>query len=56
MGVLEAVQETLEPATNALLGMAPYLETAKWFLLGLTLVGISIMLWARIDDRRRGLR
>ena len=56
MGVLEAIQETLEPATNALLGMAPYLEAAKWFLLGLTLVGIGLMLWARIDDHRRGLR
>ena len=56
MGVIQAVQETLEPATNALLGMAPYLEAAKWFLLGLTFIGIAIMLWARIDDHRRGLR
>ena len=56
MAVLQAVQETLEPATSILVGIAPYLEIAKWLLLGLTFVGISIMLWARIDDHKRGLR
>lgn len=55
-GVIEAVQETLEPATNTLLAIAPYLEIAKWALLILTLVGVGVMLWARIDDRRKGLR
>lgn len=55
-GVIEAVQETLEPATSALLAIAPYLEAAKWLLLAGTLIGIGIMLWARIDDHRKGLR
>lgn len=53
---IEAVQDTLEPATSALLTIAPYLESAKWLLLAVTLVGIAAMLWARIDDRRKGLR
>jgi hypothetical protein len=25
-------------------------------LLAVTLIGIGVMLWARIDDRRKGLR
>lgn len=55
-GTIEAVQETLEPATSALFAIAPYLEVAKWLLLVVTLIGIGVMVWARIDDRRKGLR
>jgi len=56
IGAIEAVQETLEPATSALMNIAPYLETAKWILLAVTMIGIVAMIWARIDDRRKGLR
>lgn len=56
LGVLEAVQQTIDPARDALVGLAPYLEAAKWLLLAVTLIGIGVMLWARIDDHRRGLR
>ncbi len=56
LGVVEAVQQTIDPARDALVGLAPYLETAKWLLLAVTLIGIGVMLWARIDDRRKGLR
>ena len=54
--MVEAVQQTLDPARDALIGIAPYLETAKWLLLAVTLIGIGVMLWARIDDHRKGLR
>ena len=53
---IEAVQQTVQPASEALLTLVPYLEVAKWLLLAVTLVGIAIMLWARIDDHRKGLR
>jgi hypothetical protein len=53
---IEAVQQIIQPASDALLTLVPYLEIAKWLLLGVTLVGIGIMLWARIDDHRKGLR
>jgi hypothetical protein len=53
---IEAVQETFGPAQDALVGIAPFLDAAKWALLLLTIIGIGVMLWARIDDRRRGLR
>jgi hypothetical protein len=53
---VEAVRESLTPAQETLFQIAPYLEIAKWALLALTLVGLGVMLWARIDDRRKGLR
>ena len=56
VGVIEVVQQTIDPARDALIGLVPYLEVAKWLLLVLTLVGIGVMLWARIDDHRKGLR
>ena len=56
IGIIEAVQDTIEPAKSALIAIIPYLETAKWLLLGVTLIGIGTMVWARIDDRRKGLR
>lgn len=56
LSVVEAVQQTVDPARGALLAVAPYVDAAKWFLLAITLIGIAAMLWARIDDRRKGLR
>jgi len=56
LGVVEAVQQTIDPARDALAGIAPYLDAAKWALLAVTLIGIGVMLWARIDDRRKRLR
>ncbi|QQR68870.1 MAG: structural protein P5 [Alphaproteobacteria bacterium] len=56
LGVVEAVQQTIDPARDALVGLVPYLEVAKWLLLAVTLIGIGVMLWARIDDHRKGLR
>jgi hypothetical protein len=44
------------PDEPALVGVVPYLDAAKWGLLAVTLIGIGVMLWARIDDRRMGLR
>lgn len=56
VGVLEAIRESIDPAREALLGIVQYVDAVKWLLLALTLVGIGIMVWARIDDRRKGLR
>ena len=82
-GAIGAIQETVGQAHEALVGVVPYLDAAKWGLLaGITtpsvrrtrrssascrismrrgglpppLIGIGVMLWARIDDRRKGLR
>ena len=56
VGALEAVRESLDPAREALLGIVQYVDAVKWLLLAITLIGIGIMVWARIDDRRKGLR
>ena len=45
-----AIQETVGQAHEALVGVVPYLDAAKWGLLAVTLLGIGVMLWARIDD------
>ena len=55
-GAIGAIQETVGQAHEALVGVVPYLDAAKWGLLAVTLIGIGVMLWARIDDRRKGLR
>jgi hypothetical protein len=55
-GAIGAIQETVGQAHEALVGVVPYLDAAKWGLLAVTLIGITVMLWARIDDRRKGLR
>jgi len=56
VSVLEAVRENIDPTREALLGIVQYVDAVKWLLLAVTLVGIGVMIWARIDDRRKGLR
>lgn len=53
---IEAVQEHLDTATDALWGIAPYLEWAKYALIALTVIGVGWMIYARLSDRKRGLR
>lgn len=56
LGALQAAQDSLAPARDSLQMLVPYLDVAKWLLLAITLIGIGIMVWARIDDYRKGLR
>ncbi len=56
VAVVQAVQQSIDPARDALTSLVPYLDAAKWLLLAVTLIGIGIMLWARIDDHIKGLR
>ncbi|MER2520640.1 MAG: hypothetical protein ABTQ34_08130 [Bdellovibrionales bacterium] len=56
LGALESIRDGLDPARDALQTLVPYLDIAKWLLLAITLIGIGIMVWARIDDHRKGLR
>ena len=56
VSVLEAVRENIDPTREALLGIVQYVDAVKWLLLAVTLIGIGVMIWARIDDRRKGLR
>jgi len=56
LGALESVRDSLDPARDTLQMLVPYLDIAKWLLLAITLIGIGVMIWARIDDYRKGLR
>jgi len=56
LGALQAVQDGLAPARDSLQMLVPYLDIAKWLLLAITLIGLGVMIWARIDDHRKGLR
>ena len=56
LGALQAVQDGIAPARDSLQMLVPYLDIAKWLLLAITLIGLGVMIWARIDDHRRGLR
>lgn len=56
LGALQAVQDGLAPVRDALQTLVPYLHVARWLLLTITLIGIGVMIWARIDDHRKGLR
>lgn len=48
--------EQLESAQTALSGLTPYLEAAQWALMGVTLLGVGLMVFARIDDAKKGIR
>ena len=56
LGALQAAQDSLAPARDSLQMLVPYLDIAKWLLLSITLISIGVMIWARIDDNRKGLR
>jgi len=56
VGALETLKDNLDPARDTLQTLVPYLDIAKWLLLALTIFGIGVMVWARIDDYRKGLR
>lgn len=53
---IETVQNDLDTASSALWQLAPYLEWAKYALIAITLIGVGWMVYARISDRKRGLR
>lgn len=56
LGALESIRDGLDPAKDTLQTLVPYLDIAKWLLLVITLLGIGVMIWARVDDYRKGLR
>lgn len=53
---LGTVGVALSEAASQLSPLAEYSNILKWAFLGLTIAGVAVMLWARIDDRNKGLR
>ena len=56
VAAIQGIHDSLDPARDALMQIIQYVDWAKWPLLAITLFGIAYMIWARIDDRRKGLR
>jgi threonine/homoserine/homoserine lactone efflux protein len=54
--VLGMAVETIREVEPALPVLQSALQIAPWAVGVLALTGIAYMVWARIDDRRRGLR
>lgn len=53
---LTAVSEAVTQAASNVEPLIPYLETMKWVFIALTVIGIGIAIYARLDDRNKGLR
>jgi len=53
LGLIAELVRNLEPALPLL---TTALEFAPWVVGGIVLISIAWILWARLDDRRRGLR
>lgn len=53
---IEVAQEALAEAQGAVLPLVPYLDTLRWVFIALALAGISVAIWARLDDWRKGQR
>ncbi|WER10434.1 D-Ala-D-Ala carboxypeptidase family metallohydrolase [Rhodobacter capsulatus] len=48
-GVLAETQSTIQP-------LVPYLDTLRWVLIAIALIGIAVTIHARLDDWKRGQR
>jgi hypothetical protein len=51
---VEIAQEILAEAQDAILPLAPHLDTLRWLFIVLALGGIAVAVWARVDDWKRG--
>lgn len=55
-GAIEAVQDVLGETQSHLSDLALYLDVAKWLLVAVALVGLGLVIYARISDRKGGHR
>ena len=53
---VEIAQEVLTEAEGTILPLVPYVNSLRWLLIALALVGLIIVIYARLDDWRKGQR
>ena len=51
---LEAAWQLVEPARQAIIEAAPYVDAAKWILLVLTLIGAGVTIYSMVKRMRSG--
>ena len=53
---IEVAQEVLAETQSTILPLVPYLDTLRWVFIAVALIGIAVMIHARINDWKRGQR
>ncbi|PLL13941.1 peptidase M15 [Tabrizicola sp. TH137] len=53
---VEVLQDVLAETQSTIQPLVPYLDTLRWVLIGIALIGIAITIHARLDDWKRGQR
>jgi len=53
---VEVAQQVMAETQSAILPLVPYLDTLRWVLIAVALVGIAVTIYARLDDWKRGRR
>ncbi|MCF6317357.1 MAG: D-Ala-D-Ala carboxypeptidase family metallohydrolase [Marinosulfonomonas sp.] len=53
---VEVVQQAVADTQSALQPLVPYLDTLRWVLIAVALIGVSVTIYARWDDWRKGRR
>ena len=53
---IEAVQQAVTDTQSALQPLIPYLDTMRWLFIAVALMGVSVTIYARWDDWRKGRR
>jgi len=53
---VEVAQQVLAETQTAILPLVPYLDTLRWLLIAIALIGIAVTIHARLDDWKRGRR
>jgi len=53
---IEAVQQAVADTQSVLQPLIPYLDTLRWVFIAVALVGVSVAIYARWDDWRKGRR
>ena len=53
---VELAQQVLPETQGAVLPLVPYLDTLRWLFIAVALGGIAVVVYARLDDWKRGRR
>lgn len=53
---VEVLQDVLAETQSTIQPLVPYLDTLRWVLIAIALIGIAVTIHARIDDWKRGQR
>ncbi len=53
---VEVVRNVLTETQSAILPLVPYLDTLRWLFIAVALIGVSVTIYARWDDWRKGRR